>query len=226
MRPETVTIDRKQIGVPLVRKKTVSRIVLAGVIVTLLAVATISFRELGSWLIREDRLDHADAIVVLSGSMPARAEEAARLFRTGYAPEVWISRPGSPASELAGLGVSYKGEEAYNREILIHTGVPESCIHYFPDAIVNTEEEVEEIARGLRSGGKTTAIIVTSRQHTRRVRTLWSKLAGKGLKAIVHAAPGDPFDVHWWRTTRDTFAVLRETMGLVNVWAGLPVRPR
>ena len=42
----------------------------------------------------------------------------------------------------------------------------------------------------------------------------------------VHAAHDDPFDAdHWWRNTRDVFSVVRETLGLVNAWAGLPVPP-
>jgi uncharacterized SAM-binding protein YcdF (DUF218 family) len=110
--------------------------------------------------------------------MPSRADEAARLFRMGFAPEVWVSRPPSPASELARLGVSYVGEEVYNREVLIHEGVPANCIYAFPDTIVDTEQEVREIARELLRQHKTSAIIVTSPPHTRRVRTLWRRIAG------------------------------------------------
>jgi hypothetical protein len=55
---------------------------------------------------------------------------------------------------------------------------------------------------------------------------LWRHLAGEDLRAIVRAAPEDPFDAdHWWRNTRDALSVVRELLGLMNVWAGLPVRP-
>ena len=71
------------------------------------------------------------------------------------------------------------------------------------------------------------ALYVTWPQHTRQVRTLWKKLAGKGLQALVRAAPEDRFDRdHWWRNTHDTFAVIREMIGLVNAWTDLPVRPQ
>ncbi len=30
---------------------------------------------------------------------------------------------------------------------------------------------------------------------------------------------------HWWRNTRDAFSVVRELMGLLNVWTGLRVHP-
>jgi hypothetical protein len=59
------------------------------------------------------------------------------------------------------------------------------------------------------------------------VRALWNKIAGGDLRLVVHIAPQDPFDAdHWWRNTRDTFEVIREYLGLLNVWLGLPVRPR
>jgi uncharacterized SAM-binding protein YcdF (DUF218 family) len=202
------------------------RIAVLILVVALGAGAAVAFRGAGRWLVRQDALGPADVIVVLSGSMPARAEEAARIFRLGYAREVWVSRPESPAEELAAMGIRYLGEDDYNRQILIHDGVPEAAVRVLPDPIVDTEEEVQETARQMRREGKRSAIIVTSPQHTRRVRTLWRKLAGRDLRAIVRGSPEDPFDAaHWWRDTRDTFSVVREFLGLVNAWAGLPVRP-
>ena len=203
------------------------QVVLVTLLVALSVSFTVAFRGLGRWLIREDPLAPADVLVVLSGGLPARAEEAARLFNMHYAPEVWVSRPPSPATELANMGISYAGEETYNREILIHAGVPSERIHIFSKMVVDTEEEVEEISHDLSEQRKSSVIIVTSPEHTRRVRALWNKLAGPDLQLIVHAAPGDQFDArHWWRKTQDAFAVVRELTGLLNVWAGLPVRPR
>jgi hypothetical protein len=58
------------------------------------------------------------------------------------------------------------------------------------------------------------------------VKALWKKLAGENLVAIVRGAPDDPFDAdHWWRDTHDALSVVREVLGLLNVWSGLPVRP-
>jgi uncharacterized SAM-binding protein YcdF (DUF218 family) len=209
-----------------IARRRFSRIIVLAVVVALFAGAVIAFRGAGRWLVRPDALAPADVIVVLSGSMPARAEEAARIYGLGYAREVWVSRPESPAQELAAMGTRYLGEEDYNREVLIHAGVPEAAVRVFPEPIVDTEQEVEETAREMRRDGKSSAIIVTSPQHTRRVKVLWRELAGPGLRAIVRGAPGDPFDAdHWWRNTRDAFSVVREILGLLNAWAGLPVRP-
>jgi uncharacterized SAM-binding protein YcdF (DUF218 family) len=196
------------------------------VLLILLVGAVFAAREAGRWLVREDPLTRADMIVVLSGGLPYRAEAAATIFRGGYAPEVWVTRPQSPAPDLLARGIHYVGEEEYNRDILIAEGVPESAVHILPGKIVDTEQEVEEIAREMRSTAKKNVIIVTSPQHTRRVTALWKHIVGNSLKMTVRAAWEDPFDAdHWWRNTRDALSVVREYLGLANAWAGLPVRP-
>jgi uncharacterized SAM-binding protein YcdF (DUF218 family) len=199
-----------------------------GILVLLILVvgAVLAARGAGRWLVREDPLRHADMIAVLSGGLPYRAEAAATVFRGGYAPEVWVSRPESPAPDLLARGIHYVGEEEYNRDILIAEGVPESAVHVLPGMIVDTEQEVEAIAREMHSTGKTSVLIITSPEHTRRVRALWKHFVGDSPKMTVRAAWEDPFDAdHWWRNTRDALSVVREYLGLANAWAGLPVRP-
>jgi hypothetical protein len=42
----------------------------------------------------------------------------------------------------------------------------------------------------------------------------------------VRAAGTDGFDAaHWWRNTHDALDVVREVLGLLNAWAGLPLQP-
>jgi uncharacterized SAM-binding protein YcdF (DUF218 family) len=201
-------------------------IYLLAILLLLVVIGAVVFRNVGHWLVREDPLGKADVVVVLSGGLPFRAEGAAGIFKSGYAPAVWVSRPEGPQEELAALGIHFVGEEEYNRDILMEQGVPDAAIRIFPDTIVNTQDEVTEISRDMRREGRHTVIIVTSPQHTRRVKALWRKLVGDDPRVIVRAAYGDPFDAdHWWRSTGDVLAVVRESMGLLNVWAGLPVRP-
>lgn len=203
------------------------RLLIVAFVGLLIAVgAVIAFRNAGRWLIQEDPLAPADVIVVLSGGMPYRAEGAADLYRQKYAPEIWITRPEGPEHELSAMGIRFVGEQEYSREVLIHQGVPASAIVILPGEIINTEEEIEEIAREMRDRLKSRAIIVTAPPHTRRVRALWSKLGGRNQIAVVEAAREDPFDRdHWWRNTRDTYAVVRELMGLTNAYLGFRVRP-
>ena len=58
----------------------------------ILLIALVIVLGVGHWLVVEDPLEKASVIVVLSGRMPVRALEAAKLYREGYAPEVWLTR--------------------------------------------------------------------------------------------------------------------------------------
>ena len=195
------------------------------VVLALCAAAVLAFRGLGRWLIREDALAPAAVVVVLSGGLPARAEEAARIYQLGDAPQVWVTRPAAPSAELAAMGIEYLGEEYFSREVLRHNGVPENAVVVLPEPIGDTQQEVEEISAELKREGLPGAILVTSPQHTRRVRMLWQKLVGSNPRPIVRAAPRDSFDaVHWWRNTKDALAVVRELLGLANARMGFPVR--
>jgi uncharacterized SAM-binding protein YcdF (DUF218 family) len=199
--------------------------VVAVAILVIVACAIFAFRHAGRWLIRQDPLSHADVILVLSGSMPYRAEEAGEVFRKGYAPEIWLTHPVSPAEELQSMGIHYESDEDYDAEVLIRDGVPATAIRVLPDEIVDTEQELEEAQQEMSREGKSSVIIVTSLEHTRRVKAIWRKL-GSSPKAIVHGSPEDPFDAdHWWRNTRDSLYVVREYLGLLNAWTGLRVRP-
>src|SRR6266705_6152458 len=84
--------------------------------VLILILSLAGFLHAGHWLTVDDSLSKADVIFVLSGGLPYRAEEAGKVFASGYAPEVWVSRPESPVSEMQRLGVRFVGEEDYDRE--------------------------------------------------------------------------------------------------------------
>lgn len=192
-----------------------------------LVFGTVAFFNVGRWLVAEDPLEKASAIAVLSGSMPLRAFEAAKLYREGYAPEVWLTHSSEPGKTLAAMDIPFSGEDYYNKLILMHGGVPEKAIRVLEPPIVDTADELKVIGATMhdRSGSRS-VIIVTTRAHTRRVWVLWRRLAGGNGKAIVRSASEDPFDpTHWWRNTSDALEVVREVLGLLNAWAGLPLSP-
>lgn len=175
---------------------------------------------------REDSLQASTAIVVLSGGMPERALEAAEIYRGGHAPEVWLTTPIEPKRTMTSLGIAFDGEEESSRRVLIKYGVPERAIRVLQPAIVNTADEMAVIAETLENAHGVRAIVVTSKAHTRRVHGLWNRLESGRGQILVRAARTDAFDpTHWWRTTHDALDVVREVLGLVNVWAGLPLKP-
>jgi len=179
----------------------------------------------GHWLVKEDSLQKASAIAVLSGNFPARALEAASLYRNGYAAEIWLTRPGTQAEELAELGIHYPSEADFNYQVLRRQGVPAKAIHVLDSPVINTQDELEVISSALRQKNIATVIVVTNKAHTRRVHELWNKLDSSSGKIIVHAISKDDFQPSaWWTRTGDTHQVIHEVFGMINLWAGLPMQ--
>jgi uncharacterized SAM-binding protein YcdF (DUF218 family) len=197
-----------------------------GIFLAIALLAATAFFTVGRWLIVEDPLSHADVIVVLSGHLPERAVEAAQVYKAGYADQIWISPPISPVEELKAMNISFLGEDFYNEKVLIAQGIPPDAIRILDKPDANTEAEVRQTVEELHALNYHSVIIVTSKPHTRRVRTIWRKLVGSDPHMMVHYAQDDPYDgPHWWRHTADALDVVRETLGLLNAWAGFPLRP-
>ena len=196
-------------------------------LVLLALLAYLAARRVGYWLVVYDPLKPVRAIAVLSGAPPFRAMEGAKLYRAGWAPEVWLTHP-ALAEEPAfrSLGIEYHAEEYYNTQVLEKLGVPATAIHVLPEGVLNTASEELAIVKELKRVGGTRIIIVTSEPHTRRTRAVWHALIGNTPELIVRGAPEDAFDPgHWWRNTHDAESVSHEVLGLVNVWCGFPARP-
>lgn len=197
-----------------------------GLVAVALICAVVFLFCVGRWLVIEDPLAKAQAIVVLSGRMPLRAMEAAKLYREGYAPKVWLTHSTEPGATLEAMGIPYASEDYYNLRVLIHEGVPADAIRVLQPPIVNTADEIAAISSAMAAEKANTVIIVTSKVHTRRVRILWHRLAASRGRAITRAASDDPFEPgHWWRTTSDALDVVREFLGILNAWAGMPLHP-
>jgi uncharacterized SAM-binding protein YcdF (DUF218 family) len=203
-------------------------VILASVVAWIAVLIPSAASAVARWLVVADRLEPAQAIVVLSGHVPFRAVWAATLYKEGLSSEVWVSRPVRTAEERAmrGLGLDVSTEEERNQRVLERLGVPAGAIRILDTGVLNTMEEVEVIAREVRRVGGERVIVVTSGAHTRRVKATWRARVGDAPQLIVQHPIEEPFDPErWWRRTRDALDVSREVFGLMNVWAGFPVRP-
>jgi hypothetical protein len=116
-------------------------------VVGLLVVAVLpaGLGALGRWLVVNDPVDKASAIVVMVGDMPYRAMEAATLYQQGWAPEVWVTRDDRTSREatLLRLGIHPPRDHEYSPEILVRLSVPPSAIRVLDQPILNTMQEVD-----------------------------------------------------------------------------------
>jgi uncharacterized SAM-binding protein YcdF (DUF218 family) len=185
-------------------------------------------REMGSFLVVEDRLQPAAAIVVLGGQTPFRELEAAKLYRAGWAPKL-IVVPGALWEEqqaLSELGIKFPEAWEISREVLLKKGVPSSAIIISKGRAEGTLEELKLASNAIGPANKP-VILVSSKFHTRRVRLTWGYVTHGAPAAIVRVAEGDPFDpARWWKERRFALSVVREYLGLMNYYAGFPVAAR
>ena len=182
-------------------------------------------QQVAAALVVEDRLERADAIVVVAGGTPSREAKAATLFRAGWAPRVIISRPVvmSGIRELMALGVRPLDLQGESRLTLLKYGVPADRITAIETPVSTTEPELQRVHDAARADGYHRVILVTSAQHTRRVKLIWSRVGQESrLEGIVIPAPTDEFAVDdWWRRRRAAEALLHEYLGLLALYLGI-----
>lgn len=191
-----------------------------------LCLAPLLFIGVGHWLVVADPLKPARAVVVFGGHLPFRAMEAADIFHERLVQEVWLTQGAIHEEDVAltRLGIQVVREDEYSRRVLERLGVPPGSIRLLEGRVDNTAEEVSLTAREMRQLSADRVILLTSKNHTRRVRVIWGKLVGQTPQAIVRFTPYDSYDPnHWWRNSRDGLAVTREILGILNAWAGFPL---
>jgi putative colanic acid biosynthesis acetyltransferase WcaF len=220
--------NRKPIGLGRsARASTTIAIITGFILLSILAYAP-ALRGVASFLIVEDSLRPAAAIVSLGGQTPFREMEAARLYRRGLASQVIIVRSGrnEEAEALQTLGIKTKDEWELRRDVLIREGVPASAIVVPPSSAGSTLEELEAAYHVLKLRDEP-VILVTSKFHTRRAGLTWKYVTEGRSQAIVRAATRDPFDAaRWWHERRFILSVVREYLGLINYYAGFPALAR
>ena len=142
------------------------------------------------WMVVEDSLDDGTtavrpiAIAVLNGDTPARAKEAAALYRAQASTEIWLTqftRDDYPAP-IRDAGTTD------NCKTLRAESIPLDAVVVFDESARKTLGEVRQIADEVRRRGGTSVILVTSTYDTGRVRLLWRSAVGEFPQAIVRGA--------------------------------------
>jgi uncharacterized SAM-binding protein YcdF (DUF218 family) len=188
---------------------------------------TAILRGVASFLIVEDSLQRAAAIVSLGGHTPFREMEAAKLYRAGWAPRVFIVRdaPSAESEALRGMCVNKPQAWELSRAVLIQQGVPENAILAPASKAGGTLEELQVVYSAM-TAKDVPVILVTSKYHTRRTRLTWRYVSAGRSQPIVRPAGDDPFDPNkWWHHRRTVSSVVHEYLGLANYYARFAVAP-
>jgi len=160
--------------------------------------------ELGQYLVAEDPLEVADAIVVLGGDASVRAPHGAQLYRRSLAPVI-----------LAVGGTTADGNRSQankTERVLRGMGVPQSSVLVAGLYEAGTLQEAHATADHATDRGWSSVIIVTSPYHTRRAGEIFrAVLYPLGVSVSVSSAPNDPYQVDgWWTDQRQSRQVRSE----------------
>lgn len=154
-------------------------------------------------LIVNERLEHADAVVVLSGSSTyiERARWAAMIFNQGRAPKIVLTNDKlqsgySLVQDRNPFFVELAVEE------LRRAGVPADKIEVIPTPAGNTHDEANLLRDYSMEHDLRALLIVTSPYHTRRaLRTFERAFRGRSTRIGVESPPPglqSPSPARWW----------------------------
>jgi uncharacterized SAM-binding protein YcdF (DUF218 family) len=186
--------------------------------------ALYGFSRLGAFLVVEDPLRRADAIVVLGGTMYERQMEAVDLYKAGMAPRIYLFREVADWGErvLIERHVPYLRAVDVQIDAMVKLGVPREAISIL-DQAANTATEARFVHDLVTSERYATLIIVTSKQHTRRARLVMTRrLDDTGADVIMRASRYDRTNVdQWWRDRPTVRFTLFEAQRLLAYWIGV-----
>jgi uncharacterized SAM-binding protein YcdF (DUF218 family) len=128
------------------------------------------------WLVVSVPMEKADALIVLGGEPLARPTEAARLYKAGVAPRVFVTG---------------RGDAGTNRRILLESGVPADRI-VVESRSITTQSNASLLKPMLEAAKVRSALIVTSPFHTRRALATFRKVIPDITFGVTDASIG------WW----------------------------
>jgi len=158
---------------------------------------------IGRFVVSTDVARPADAIVVLSGSLPDRILEAVDLYQQGLAPRIVLTEEGARPgiADLRRRGVNIPQTHDLNLSIAEQLGVPRAAIVLLREPANSTMSEAGVTLTYLRETGARSALIVTSKMHSYRAGLIFRARAGNDIEIVAIASRHDPYSPErWWQS--------------------------
>jgi uncharacterized SAM-binding protein YcdF (DUF218 family) len=162
------------------------------------------------WIV-SDRVDAADAVVILGGGVETRPFAAAAYYRAGLVKTVLLSNVSPNRVEALGIAPSHV---ELNRSVLLKLGVPPAAIEILGTTVSNTYEEAAAL-RGWAEHRHPRAVIVPSELFSsRRVRwVVQHALADTATQVFVPALDAPEYDRgNWWTHEQGVIAFQNEVI--------------
>lgn len=139
-------------------------------------------------------MEPVDVIAVLSGNDESRIREAARLYHSGVAYNIILSKTSQVFGEY---DLPYT---MLQQEMLDELDIPTGAIYIAEITAKNTGQEASGIKRRMYDLGYSTVMVVTDAWHTRRVHMIFRDSFKKtDFKVLVHPVPNSSYNKYlWW----------------------------
>jgi len=184
---------------------TLAAVILLAVIGVLAAKPAAS--AFGRWLVFEKTdFDRVDAIVVLGGANPDRPLEGRDLFRQKKAPRIVLVREKRQEylKSLDKLAIHLPGDCDLRRQVLEKQAVPPEAIEEVPADVTSTWEEAVAFSNYAALYRIRSAVVVTSKYHTRRSYLNFTRACEpKGIQIYTVASKYCRFNPSGWWNQRD-----------------------
>lgn len=179
----------------------------------------------GTYLVVQQPLEHADAIVVLAGARAERWLEAVDLFRAGWAPRIVVSRGRSEDAEarLIAMGIRFPQDADLVRDAMLQMHVPPDAIILLPESLDNTAQEAASARRMAAASGWSRIIVVTSKYHSRRASYAFDReFRDAPIGVLMRTTRYDSSaPARWWTSRQDVRYVTSELQKLAAYRLGL-----
>ena len=179
---------------------------------------------MGTYLVRQDKLEKADAMIILMGNIPDRAMEAYDLYMEAYAREIIIVMANRYGIEVfRKKGIPLDGQTTITQKALTGIGVSGDIITILPGDAKSTQEEAVAVRNYMeRNPGLDTLILVTSSYHSRRAALTFEKeLSHLDRPTVLISCPSKYTGFqseNWWKDRESSKLVFFEYLKFVNTW--------
>ena len=170
--------------------------------------------NLGSFLIVNDELHKADAVVVFSGDNGPRTEKGVELLKEGLGDYLILSG-GIVYDDVTMAGLMKKH--------VMKLGISEEKI-LIDDKASTTHENAEFTKEIIEENNFKSIIVVTSEYHSRRSKAAMEKalknilIDGEKVEVMVAHSTEEKFTSRWWTSGNSILIVISEYLKLMGYW--------